>query len=132
MSNQVGDYFKFLWPFQNVWTLSLLVNWFFFQLLFQISCKSDIQHRTEDAAATNELIGAVIEKGPTGQGCAMTRQRPRLRFFKVNGARAMAVPKARNNFTRNWLIRRKKTFVNHCHVVEVRKHHAGKLILGSM
>ena len=21
MSNQVGDYFKFLWPFQNVWTL---------------------------------------------------------------------------------------------------------------
>ena len=100
---------------------------------FQISCKSDIHHLT--AAATNELIGAVIEKGPTGQGCAMARQRPRLRFFKVNGATAMAVPKARNNFTRNWLIRRKKTrktFVNHCLVVEVRKHHAGKLILGSM
>ena len=73
----------------------------FFQLLFQISCKSDIQHRTEDAAATNELIGAVIEKGPTGQGCAMTRQRPPLRFFKVNGATAMAMLKARNNFTRN-------------------------------
>ena len=68
----------------------------FFKLPFQISCKSDIHHLT--AAATNELIGAVIEKGPTGQGCAMARQRPRLRFFKVNDATAMAVPKARNNF----------------------------------
>ena len=31
----------------------------------------------------------------------MTRQRLPLRFFKVNGATAMAMLKARNNFTRN-------------------------------
>ena len=35
VSKRVGDFFKFLWPFQKNWTLSnfIHISWFFFQTL---------------------------------------------------------------------------------------------------
>ena len=38
MSNQVGDCFKFLWPFQNVRTLTTGLKFFFFISAVLIPC----------------------------------------------------------------------------------------------